>query len=326
MMSPYFLGYANQCSYGCKMPRLGTTDGQKAFIPIPSLAEQRRIVAALDKHLALVDEIERNQAGIESLFSQLKSKVLDLAIRGELTERDPGDEPASELLARIHEEKLTMVERGELKPKDAKGDTVIYAGSDGLRYEKPADGKGEPRCIEDEIPFELPEGWAWARLNSLVNTCGGKTPAKSNNAYWDGGGIPWITSKDMKATRLYGSQVEISELAAQEMTLIPPESLLVVVRSGILRRVLPVSINMVETTVNQDLKALIPFETKFAQWLYLCFSAWDKKIRDTYHKDGTTVDSIEFDRMLAMLLPIPPLTEQRRIAEVVESIFAVTNL
>ena len=138
------------------------------LVAIPPLAEQRRIVEALDKYLALVDEIEQAQADLDALFAQLKSKVLDLAIRGELTAQDPDDEPASVLLERIHAEKVAMVERGELKPKDIKGDTVIFAGSDGLRYEKPADGDGEERCIEDEIPFELPCGWSWARLLTPV--------------------------------------------------------------------------------------------------------------------------------------------------------------
>ena len=136
--------------------------------PIPPLAEQHRIVSALDKYLALVDAIERDRADLDNLFAQLKSKVLDLAVRGELTQRDPGDEPACELLARIHVEKLAMVERGELKPKDVKGDTVIFTGSDGLRYEKLADGKGEAKCIESEIPFEIPEEWSWCRLLTPV--------------------------------------------------------------------------------------------------------------------------------------------------------------
>ena len=139
------------------------------LVAIPPLAEQRRIVEALDKYLALVDEIEQAQADLDALFAQLKSKVLDLAIRGELTAQDPDDEPASVLLERIHAEKVTMVERGELKPKDIKGDTVIFAGSDGLRYEKPADGDGEERCIEDEIPFEIPDAWEWMRLGGISN-------------------------------------------------------------------------------------------------------------------------------------------------------------
>ena len=306
---------------GGNQPNLNQTVVSGLLIPVPPLAEQRRIVDALDKYLALVDAIERDRTDLEGLLARLKSKVLDLAVRGELTERDPGGEPASELLAGVREEKLAMVERGELKPKDVKSDTVIFTGSDGLRYEKPADGKGEPRCIEDETPFELPEGWAWARLGQIVATCGGKTPSMANKEFWEGGGVPWITSKDMKAAELYGSQIELAPLGAAETGTVPAGSVLMVVRSGILRRLLPVAINRVETTINQDLKAMTPFHGGFSKWLLTCFSAWDKRIRNTYHKDGTTVDSIEFDSMLTMLLPVPPLAEQRRIVERIEELF-----
>ena len=299
---------------------------RSTLIPVPPLAEQRRIVDALDKYLALVDEIERDRADLDGLFAQLKSKVLDLAVRGELTERDPGDEPASELLARIREEKLAMVERGELKPKDVKGDTVIFTGSDGLRYEKRADGKGEAKCIEGEIPFEIPKGWSWARLGQIVATCGGKTPSKTNKVFWEGGGVPWITSKDMKAPELFSSQIELTESGAAETNMVPAGSVLMVVRSGILRRLLPVAINRVKTTINQDLKAMTPYDLRLSDWLITCFNAWDKRIRDIYHKDGTTVDSIEFDAMLTMLLPVPPLTEQRRIVEAIKTIVNLTNL
>ena len=153
---------------GGNQPNLNQSVVSNLLIPVPPLAEQRRIVDALDNYLALVDGIERDRADLDGLLAQLKSKVLDLAVRGELVEHDSGDEPASELLARIREEKLAMVGRGELKPKDVKGDTVIFAGSDGLRYEKPANGSCEARCIEDEIPFELPRGWSWTRLLTPV--------------------------------------------------------------------------------------------------------------------------------------------------------------
>lgn len=296
------------------------------IVPVPPLAEQRRIVGALDKYLALVDEIERDRADLDGLLAQLRSKVLDLAVRGELAERDPGDEPASELLSRIREEKLAMVVRGELKPKDVKNDTVIFTGSDGLRYEKPTDGKGEAKCIEGEIPFEIPEGWSWARLGQLIAACGGKTPSKANEAFWEGGGVPWITSKDMKATELFGSQIELTESGAAETNMVPAGSVLMVVRSGILRRLLPVAINRVETTINQDLKAMTPYDLRLSDWLITCFNALDKRIRDIYHKDGTTVDSIEFDEMLTMLLPVPPLAEQRCIVETIKTAFALTNL
>ena len=311
---------------GSAQPKLNQDRMNTILIPVPPLPEQRRIVDALDKYLTLVDEIERDRAHLDGLLAQLKSKVLDLAVRGELTERDPEDEPASELLARIREEKLAMVERGELKPKDVKGDTVIFTGSDGLRYEKRADGKDEAKCIEGEIPFEIPKGWSWARLGQIVATCGGKTPSKTNKVFWEGGGVPWITSKDMKAPELFSSQIELTESGAAETNMVPAGSVLMVVRSGILRRLLPVAVNRVKTTINQDLKAMTPYDLRLSDWLITCFNAWDKRIRDIYHKDGTTVDSIEFDAMLTMLLPVPPLTEQRRIVEAIKTIVNLTNL
>ena len=104
----------------------------------------------------------------------LRQKILDLAIRGKLVPQDPKDEPAAVLLERIRAEKQRMVKDGKLKPKDIKNDTVIFKGDDNLHYEKFPDGT--VKCIEDEIPFELPEGWSWTRLGSLFSTITGSTP------------------------------------------------------------------------------------------------------------------------------------------------------
>jgi type I restriction enzyme S subunit len=94
----------------------------------------------------------------------LREKVLDLAIRGKLVPQDPNDEPASVLLERIRAEKQQMVKDGKLKLKDIKNDTIIFKGDDNLHYEKFNDGT--VKCIEDEIPFELPQGWEWSRFSS----------------------------------------------------------------------------------------------------------------------------------------------------------------
>lgn len=148
-------------------------------IPIPPLAEQQRIVAALDDLLARVDTIERQQAELANLLAKTRSKVLDLAIRGKLVPQDPADEPASVLLERIHAEKLQMVADGKLKKKDVAGDSVIYRGDDNSYYEKV--GNGEPVCVDDELPFALPDGWCWCRLGTLCEYlhCG-KSPKYSN--------------------------------------------------------------------------------------------------------------------------------------------------
>ena len=97
----------------------------------------------------------------------LRQKILDLAIRGKLVPQDPNDEPASVLLERIRAEKQQMVKDGKLKAKDIKNDTVIFKGDDNLHYEKFSDGT--VKCIEDEIPFELPEGWKWTRLGCITD-------------------------------------------------------------------------------------------------------------------------------------------------------------
>ena len=103
----------------------------------------------------------------------LRQKILDLAIRGKLVPQDPNDEPASVLLERIREQKKQMVKDGKLKPKDIKKDTVIFKGDDNLHYEKFSDGT--VKCIEDEIPFDLPDGWEWARLKHICMMVAGKS-------------------------------------------------------------------------------------------------------------------------------------------------------
>ena len=102
----------------------------------------------------------------------LRQKILDLATRGKLVPQDPNDEPASVLLERIRAEKQQMVKDGKLKPKDIKNDTIIFVGEDNLHYEKFQDGT--VKCIENEIPFEVPEGWAWCRLKHVCTMAAGK--------------------------------------------------------------------------------------------------------------------------------------------------------
>ena len=131
----------------------------------------------------------------------LRQKILDLAIRGKLVPQDPNDEPASVLIERIRTEKLQMVKDGKLKPKDIKNDTIIFKGDDNLHYEKFSDGS--VKCIEDEIPFELPEGWAWCRVQTIASVKGGKrvpkgyavTDEKTNHIY--------IRVTDMKKQHYY---------------------------------------------------------------------------------------------------------------------------
>ena len=291
------------------------------LVPVPPLAEQRRIVDALDKYLALVDGIERDRADLDGLLAQLKSKVLDLAVRGELVEHNPGDEPASELLARIHAEKLAMLERGELKPKDVKNDTVIFAGSDGLRYEKPADGKGEAKCIEKEIPFEVPEGWSWARLGVISN-------------YGDASGVPiesikndaWIVdlediekdtgrilAKLKKGERDSSSSKRPFKSGQILYSKLRPylNKVLIADEDGFCTsEIMPIALydNMAPDYIRRCLMS--PYFLAYAnQCAYGC------KMPRLSTSDGKKA-----------LISIPPLVEQHRIVEAIEAAFDITNL
>ena len=118
----------------------------------------------------------------------LRQKILDLAIRGKLVPQDPNDEPASVLLEKIRAEKQQMVKDGRLKTKDIKNDTIIFKGEDNLHYEKFQDGT--VKCIEDEIPFELPDGWSWCRLGTICDIVTGRLDA---NAQTLNGEYPFFT-------------------------------------------------------------------------------------------------------------------------------------
>ncbi|WP_410261571.1 restriction endonuclease subunit S [Alistipes putredinis] len=102
LRSNHFLDYTLRCGYGVKMPRLSTNDACKGMIPLPPLAEQQRIVTEIEKWFSLIDQIEQGKDDLHSIVKQTKSKILDLAIHGELVPQDPNDEPAIELLKRIN--------------------------------------------------------------------------------------------------------------------------------------------------------------------------------------------------------------------------------
>ena len=242
----------------------------------------------------------------------LRQKVLDLAIRGKLVPQDPNDEPASVLLERIRQQKQQMVEEGKLKAKDIKNDTIIFVGEDNLHYEKFTDGS--VKCIEDDIPFELPKGWAWERLSNLATFSGGKTPSTSRREYWDGE-VLWVTSKDMKSKYITSSQLRLSVLGAEQMQIYQPDTLLLVTRSGSLRHTLPSAILKECATVNQDLKAIVLYMPELAEYVYVCLKGMESQLLLKYTKSGTTVENVNFDEFQKVLLPIAPFQEIRKIIE-----------
>ena len=190
------------------------------------------------------------------------------------------------------------------------GYKYLMRHGDNLHYEKFADGS--VKCIEDEIPFDLPDGWAWERLSNLASFSGGKTPTTSRLEYWNGN-ILWVTSKDMKSKYIISSQLRLSALGAEQMQIYQPGTLLLVARSGILRHTLPVAILKECATINQDLKAIVLYMPQLAEYIYICLKGMEAQLLLRYTKSGTTVENINFDEFQKVLLPIPPAQQIDRI-------------
>ena len=318
LMSPDFDAYANNTdnAKGVAYPAINDDRLYKALIPIPPVAEQHRIVSAIDSVNMPLCEYGSKEETLRILNTSfpenLKKSILQEAVQGKLVPQDPSDEPAEALLERIRVEKQRLIKEGKVK-KD-KRESVIFR-RDNSHYEKRS---SEEVCIDDEIPFEIPESWAWARLSSFGVFSSGKTPSMSNPQFWNGN-VPWVTSKDMKRPVITDSEMHISELAAATMQLYPAGTLLLVARSGILKRLLPLCKLGIDSTINQDIKAFSLYDIELSEWLFYGIKAFEPFILKELVKSVTTVESLKFDEFAAMLIPVPPLSEQRRIIDAIKT-------
>lgn len=162
--------------------------------------------------------------------------------------------------------------------------------------------------------------WKRVRLRDLGTWYGGGTPSKANPSFWTGGSIPWLSPKDMGAEILTGTQDHVTRAAIAESSakLVPAGSVAVVTRSGILERTIPVALVPFDTTMNQDMKAVVPRSDIDARWIAWGLRAFERNLLSDTRKAGTTVASIEMPRWYNFELPVPPLPEQRRIVAILE--------
>ena len=149
---------------GSAQPNLAAKDFLRFFLPLPPLSEIEKITSKIDKSFNLIDTIIKANNDEKDLITLIKSKILDLAIRGKLVPQDPNDEPADVLLERIRKEKEKLIKQGKIK-RDKK-ESIIFKGDDNSYYEKIDNSS---ICIDDELPFEKPENWVYVRLEDIVS-------------------------------------------------------------------------------------------------------------------------------------------------------------
>ena len=167
------------------------------------------------------------------------------------------------------------------------------------------------------------ESWEEKKLGEVGSWLGGGTPSTSREEYWENGNILWITSKDMKSTVIEDTLMKVNEKGVKNSSAnyIEKPALLVVMRSGILRRTFPVAMVKKPFTVNQDLKAIIPDKDDL-EFLYWMLLSNEQRILDTCMKNGTTVESINSNALKDLTFKCPTLSEQHEIVRLIDDLLA----
>jgi type I restriction enzyme S subunit len=170
---------------------------------------------------------------------------------------------------------------------------------------------------------KIPAHWDAKRLKFVVSTFGGGTPNTGKPEYWNGG-IPWVSPKDMKSDFIEATEDYLTELGVAESAtkIVPVDSVLIVVRSGILRHTIPVARNTVEVSLNQDMKALVANERLRPGFIHWFISGLQEGLLPIWSKQGCTVESIEMDYMSNTVIPLPPVEEQDAILKKIQEITA----
>lgn len=249
---------------------------------------------------------------------QLKNSILQWAIQGKLVPQDPNDEPASVLLERIRAEKARLVKEGKIK-KD-KNESIIFRGEDNSHYEK--FDNGDVRCIDDEIPFDLPIGWAWCRISNLFLHSSGKQQS-SNNSHK---GIlqKFITTSNLywghfvldKVKEMYFSYEELATCSATKGDLLVCEGGAGYGRSAIWE-------NDYDICLQNHIHRLRPIIDGICE--YVMYYLYFLKETNQLASVGTAMPGLSANRLKGLTIPLPPLQEQQRIVQRVRSVMPVVD-
>ena len=273
---------------------------RNVLIPIPPYNEQNRIVAKLQELEPLIQKYQKTEEQLYELNSnikdQLKKSILQYAIEGKLVPQDPNDEPASALLERIRKEKQKLIAVGKIK-KD-KNETIIYR-RDNSYYEKQ---NGIEKCIDDEIPFEIPDTWEWCRFNQLFKLTSGQdlSTDKFNSACK---GIPYITG----ASNLENGSVIINRWTTEPKSFSYSGDLLLTCK-GTIGKIAFLTVEKAHIA-RQIMSIASPYKIN----LHFIKLILNLNIINLKAKAKSMIPGISRDDVLSILIPVPPLNEQDRI-------------
>lgn len=260
-----------------------------------------------------VEEFQQNWQRISENFDllftteysidQLKQTILQLAVMGKLVKQDPNDEPASELLKQIAEEKAKLIKEGKIKKS-----------------------KPLPEITDEEKPYEVPHNWNWVYLNNIAYVGTGATPSRTNPEYWNPKDLNWLSSGETANDFVEKTNEMVSELALKEtnLTIYPVGSLIVAMYGQGKTRGQITELNIPAAT-NQACAGIIPVlkAVENRRYIKLFFQKIYDEIREI--AEGGAQPNLNLNKIQKTKIPLPPINEQKRIVEKVNQLFSMID-
>ena len=250
---------------------------------------------------------------------QLKNSILQWAIQGKLVPQDPNDEPASVLLDKIRQEKERLIK--EKKIKRDKNASIIYRGEDNSYYEKIL-ATGEVKCIDEEVPFEIPKGWEWTRIGNIFNHTSGKQQSSSNK----GGGTPqkFITTSNLYWGHFVLDNVKVMNFTDEEIkTCSATKGDLLVCEGGAGYGRSAIWNEDYDICLQNHVHRLRPCINGICEYVY--YFIYLLKESNNLASVGTAMPGLSANRLKGLLLPFPPINEQKRIVSKMEELISLIN-
>lgn len=296
LRSPHIDYVVNSVTYGVKMPRVGTETMVNLLIPLPPLSEQKRIVAKIEELLPLIGRYAVAYEKLEQFNAKfpedMKKSILQYAIQGKLVEQRAEEGTGEELYQQIQTEKQHLIAEKKIKKE-----------------------KTLPEIAEDEVPFDIPESWKWCRMSSLGITQTGNTPSKAHPEY-QGKDIPFITPGDILDGGICYENQALSIAGMKVARICEAGSILQVCIGGSISKV---AMTKQRVTFNQQINSITPFCCDNRYIYYVMMSLYFSKTMKE-KAGGTATPIINRGIWNTLLLPLPPLAEQKRIVAKIEEL------
>ncbi|TMR84224.1 hypothetical protein E3V38_03365 [Streptococcus pseudopneumoniae] len=300
-----------KASGSTKQKELLTKTIKEYLIPLPPLAEQQRIIEAIESALEKVDEYAESYNRLEQLDKEfpdkLKKSILQYAMQGKLVEQDPNDESVEVLLERIRAEKQKLFEEGKIKKKDL-DISIVSQGDDNSYYE--------------EVPYEIPKSWEWVRFSTLVEIVRGGSPRPIKDYLTsEVDGINWIKIGDTEKGEKYINNVkEKIKKSGLNKTRFVKKGTFLLTNSMSFGR--PYILN-VDGAIHDGWLAISNYENSLNRdYLFYILSSNVVYSQFLSLISGAVVKNLNSDKVASILIPLPPLPEQSRIVDKIEQFFA----